>query len=435
MSWQAGTSADAGTLEAPPESGEVEWLDPALWYDRIVEAWHFLTPYLVAWVIAIALAWALNWVAKRILVRGVHKLVGRTQATWDDDLVKNKVFEKLSHLAPALAFTFGSNGLTWSDSGAATIRRLALVWMILAGGRTASAFLNAMISYGRRHQATQDKPIRSYIQVVQILLWLGVGVVSLATLADRSPWGVLTGFGALSAILLLVFKDSILGFVASIQIATNDMLRIGDWVEVPKYGADGDVILIGLHTVKVQNWDKTISTIPTHAFMADSFKNWRGMTESGGRRIKRSLSLDLASVRFLDEEDLARLRKIAYLKDYLDEKESELATWNEEKRVDPTSRVNGRRLTNLGTFRAYLESYLKSLPEIDQGMTFLVRQLAPSPEGIPIEIYVFSSEQRWAQYEAIMADIFDHLFASVDEFDLRVFQRPTGADLTSLTRA
>ena len=338
-------------------------------------------------------------------------------------------------LAPALAFTFGSNGLTWSDSGAATIRRLALVWMILAGGRTASAFLNAMISYGRRHQATQDKPIRSYIQVVQILLWLGVGVVSLATLADRSPWGVLTGFGALSAILLLVFKDSILGFVASIQIATNDMLRIGDWVEVPKYGADGDVILIGLHTVKVQNWDKTISTIPTHAFMADSFKNWRGMTESGGRRIKRSLSLDLASVRFLDEEDLARLRKIAYLKDYLDEKESELATWNEEKRVDPTSRVNGRRLTNLGTFRAYLESYLKSLPEIDQGMTFLVRQLAPSPEGIPIEIYVFSSEQRWAQYEAIMADIFDHLFASVDEFDLRVFQRPTGADLTSLTRA
>jgi len=391
----------------------------------------------LTWLAVIVGAWAVNFVAKRVLVRAVRAFIGRTRAKWDDVFVEHKVFERLSHLAPALVFYLAAPSL-FPETRAHLVpllQRLTNVWMFLAGARAFSAFLDGLVALGLRSEGARDKPIRSYSQVVKILLWLGVGIVTVATLIDKSPWTMLTGLGAMTAIILLVFKDSILGFVASIQIAGNDMLRRGDWVEMPKYGADGDVLEIGLHSVKVQNFDKTITTIPTYAFMTDSFKNWRGMDESGGRRIKRSLSIDVSSVRFLEQDDLANLRRIQYIKDHLKTKAGEVDAWNQEQGVDDSSLVNGRRLTNLGTFRAYVQSYLAHHPQIRDDMTFLVRQLPPGPEGLPIEVYVFSAEQRWVPYEGILADIFDHLLAVVGEFGLRVYQRPSGADLAALRRA
>lgn len=387
------------------------------------------------WVGVLLLAVIANFVARRVIVRGMHAVVSRTKTRWDDVLVQHKVFERLSHLAPALVVYLAARVLL-DDPGEELyqdyLRRVANVWMVLAGARTLHALLDALVIIGLQRDSTRTKPVRSYAQVVQILVWVSAGILSVAVLMQKSPTALLAGLGAMTAVLLLVFRDTILGFIASIQIEANQMLRVGDWVEMPKYGADGDVTEIGLHTVKVQNWDKTITTIPTHTFMSDSFKNWRGMTESGGRRIKRSLNLDMNSVRFLEEADLERLRDVQALRPYLESRSEEVARWNEENDVDGSSPINGRRLTNLGTFRAYVEAYLHGLEPIREDMTFLVRQLAPASEGIPIEIYVFSGEQRWVQYEGIMGDIFDHLLAVLGQFDLRVFQQPGGADISGL---
>lgn len=387
------------------------------------------------WLAVIFVAWLANFITKQVLVRAVQSLVKRTKTTWDDIFVEHGVFTKLSHLAPALVFYFAAHLLFPQESDgrfAELVQRLATVWMVFAGGRAANSFINGLVDIGQRSEGTRNKPIRSYAQVAALVLWLGVGIVAVATLMDKSPWALLTGLGALTAVLMLVFKDSILGFVASVQIANNDMVRRGDWIEMPSFGADGDVIEIGLHTVKVQNWDKTVSTIPTPAFLNDTFKNWRGMTESGGRRIKRSLAIDVNSVRFLSEEDVKRLEQIQLLAPYLEEHRAEVDAWNSANDVDPSSPANGRRLTNLGSLRAYIEKYLAANSNIRADMTFLVRQLPPSSEGIPLEIYVFSGEQRWVQYESVVADIFDHLLAVLPEFGLRAFQRPSGADLAGL---
>lgn len=390
-----------------------------------------------AWLVVIVGALVANFVAKKIIVRAVRAVIGRTRAKWDDVFVEHKVFERLSQLAPAMVFYASAHLLFPEGKGnyAHGVRQLANVWMVIVGARALAAFLDGLVTLALASKGLRDKPVRSYCQVLKILLWLGVGIITVATLMDKSPLALLTGLGAMTAIIMLVFKDSILGFVASIQIAGNDMLRVGDWVEMPKYGADGDVLEIGLHTVKIQNWDKTVTTIPTYAFMTDSFKNWRGMTESGGRRIKRSVALDMSSVRFLEKDDLARLRRIQFIGEYLDAKAMEVQEWNESEGVDVSSVVNGRRLTNLGTFRAYVKAYLGQVPEIRDDMTFLVRQLAPGPEGLPIEIYVFSGEQRWVQYEDVLGDIFDHLLAVIPEFGLRVYQRPSGSDLVSFGMA
>ena len=390
---------------------------------------------LLSWCLLFVVAWLANFVCRRFILRVVRAVIDRSKAQWDDALVEYKVFHRLANLAPALVI-FAAGPLLFpaeeQESYQQAMQRLALAWMYLAGGRAVAALLDAFVAIGMRRPGTRGKPLRSYSQVVKLVMWLMVGIVIIATLVDRSPLTLLTGLGAMTAIILLVFKDTILGFVASIQIASYDMVRQGDWVEMPKFGADGDVVEIGLHTVKVQNWDKTITTIPTYAFMSDSFKNWRGMSESGGRRIKRSISLDMNSVRFLSDEDLQSLKGIEYIKEYLTKKSEEVRKWNSEHQFDDTSLVNGRRLTNLGTFRAYLESYLRNHPQIRKDMTFLVRQLEASKEGLPIQIYVFCAEQRWAHYEAIMSDIFDHIIAVIPEFGLRVFQNPSGADFHKL---
>jgi len=388
----------------------------------------------LSWGGVILLAFLSNWVAKRVILRGLRVVAKKTRSQWDDVMVERRVFERLSHLAPALVVYLSAPALFRAEVDATAVdylRRVANVWMILAGARTLHALLDALVIIGLERESTKTKPVRSYAQVVQLIVWVSSGILSVAVLMEKSPTALLTGLGAMTAVLLLVFRDTILGFIASLRIEANEMLRVGDWVEMPKYGADGDVTEIGLHTVKIQNWDKTITTIPTHAFMSDSFKNWRGMTESGGRRIKRSLKLDMTTVRFLDAADIERLSAIQSLRSYLETRAAEVEVWNQERGVDESTPVNGRKLTNLGTFRAYVESYLRQLGPIREDMTFLVRQLAPTPEGIPLELYCFSGEQRWAQYEGIMGDIFDHLLSVLAEFDLKAFQVPSGSDFRS----
>lgn len=411
------------------------WLD---WLRGQVEALGVgsaLAPVLT-YALAAAVVLAMGWLADRVmrfgLLRVVHFVAARTQATWDDALVEHGFFRRVARIAPAIvvylwASAFG-DAQVW-------VERLALVFMIFATLRAIDALADAAVTLYQQTEISLEKPIRGYVQVAQILLYLVGTILAIATLLDKEPWGLLTGLGALSAVLLLVFRDSILGFAASLQLASNDMVRRGDWIAMPSHNADGDVLDISLHTVKVQNWDKTITTIPTHALISESFTNWRGMSESGGRRIKRSLLIDISTIRFCDDEMLARYRRFSLLGDYLERKLAEVKRWNEEHGVDLEPRVNGRRLTNVGTFRAYVEAYLRDHPKIHKQMTFLVRHLAPTPDGLPIEIYVFSNDQDWARYEAIQADIFDHILAAVPEFDLRVAQRPTGHNLVTAAAA
>ncbi len=368
-------------------------------------------------------------IAKRILLRVVQVIIKRTKWEWDDVIEERGVFNALAWIAPALVAYYAA--YTFGEEAEGIVQRLLLAYilalLILVFGRMLDA---GNLIYNRTERA-KELPIKGYIQVVKLIAVLIGVIVIFATVLNQSPWGLLSGLGAMTAILLLVFRDTILSFVASIQIATNDMIRIGDWVSMPQYGTDGDVVDIALHVVKIQNWDKTITSVPTKAFIESSFKNWRGMTESGGRRIKRAIALDASSIRFLTDEELAKLSKIEVLQPYLDEKKAALAEANAGKKLED-SPVNGRRLTNVGTFRAYVTAYLKTNPKLHADMTFLVRQLEPGPKGVPIELYVFSNDIAWANYEAIQADIFDHLMAAVPEFGLRMFQEPTGYDFGRL---
>ncbi len=383
-------------------------------------------------LLLLILGFMVNWIAKQVLLRVVTHVVRQTQTQWDDILLERHVFERLSHLAPGLVFyILGPEAFAdWPDL-AAFVQKAAVVYMLAMTLSMVNAFLDAVIEIYRSTDASQNKPIKGYVQVVKIVLVLAFVIVMFSVLLDRSPLVMLSGLGAMTAIILLVFKDSILGFVAGIQLSSNDMLRPGDWIEMPRYGADGNVIDIALTTVKVRNWDKTITTIPSYSLISDSFKNWRGMEECGGRRIKRALNIDMNSIAFLAGEQIERLGKFALLRDYLDGKQHELAEWNQGAE-DP---VNSRRLTNVGTFRAYMAAYLRSLPIVHEELTFLVRQLDPGEHGLPIEIYFFSTDQEWANYEAIQSDIFDHLLAMLPEFGLRIFQSPGGADFQAAFEA
>jgi miniconductance mechanosensitive channel len=305
-------------------------------------------------------------------------------------------------------------------------------WILLFGLLLFFSLLDSFQSLAYRRNSANNFPLRGLIQTLKLIACAFIGVLSISMLLGKSPIILLSGLGALSAVLMLVFKDPILGLVAGIQLSANDMLSIGDWLEMPKYGADGDVIDIGLTTVKVQNWDKTITTVPTYALISDSFKNWRGMTDAGGRRIKRSLLINTASIRFLDDDMLKKLKKAELLGDYLEQKLKAINNANSEMEVDLSLPINGRRLTNIGSFRAYLVSYLKAHPSIRDDMTLMVRQLESSSEGLPIEIYAFTSTTKWIAYEDIQADIFDHVFAVLPEFGLRAHESPTGYDLQGL---
>jgi len=390
--------------------------------------------YPMSWIAVIIgiviLAWLSNIITKRILLTVVNIAVKKSRTKWDDIFVEHKVFTRLSHIAPALVIYATSDMLPGIET---FIRQASMAYMILVGLGVWTGFLSAVVDIYQNYDVSRERPIKGYIQVIKIVSFIFVAVIVISTLFGQSPWLLLSGMGAMSAVLLLIFKDSILGLVAGIQLSGNDMVHRGDWIEMPKFGADGDVIDVSLNTVKVQNWDKTIVTIPTYALISDSFKNWRGMEESGGRRIKRAIMIDVSSVRFCNDEMLARFEKFEVIRDHIGEKKKEIAQYNRQHGVDTSNLVNGRNMTNIGTFRAYLVAYLKNHPKIHNNMTFIVRHLPLTEKGLPIEIYVFSNDQAWANYEGIQADIFDHILAVVPMFDLRVFQNPTGHDLQSLT--
>ena len=403
---------------------------------KLSEPVALLLLHSVAAGVVIVLSFLANLVAKRIILRVVTHVIRRTRNEWDNVFLERRVFERLSHLAPALViYWLAETAFLGLDSLVAFAQRGSQIYMIVVGLLVIDGLLNALHDIYERFEVARRVPIKGFVQVVKIVVICLGAILILSTAIHKSPAVFLGGIGAMTAVVMLVFRDPILGFVAGIQLTANRMVRPGDWIEMPKYGADGDVLEVGLTTVKVQNWDKTITTIPTYALISDSFKNWRGMEESGGRRIKRAIYLDMTSVKFCDEAMLDRFRKFSLLAEYIEGKRSEVEAWNRERGVDDTELVNGRRLTNLGTFRAYLEQYLHNHPKIHQGMTFLVRQLAPTAHGLPMEIYVFSADQAWAHYEAIQADIFDHLLAVLPEFELRVFQAPSGADVTALASA
>jgi len=373
-------------------------------------------------------------ILKYIVLKIIKAFAKKTASQWDDILVENRFFQRIILLIPAMIIYKIGPDLVQDISGLSRLVQVLLqVYIVFILTSIINAFLNSTHDIYQQYDISKVKPIKGYIQVVKIIIYIIVGVLILSILIGTSPWPILTGMGAISAILLLIFKDSILGLVGSVQLSALDMVRPGDWIEMPKYDADGSVIDMNLTTVKVRNWDMSITTIPTYALISESFRNWRGMTESGGRRIKRSILINMNSVKFCTLEMLERFRKIHLIKDYIDNKEEELLEYNTVNNIDSTVIVNGRRQTNIGVFRAYLKEYLMNHPLLNKDMTLMVRQLHPNEKGVPMEIYVFSADRAWVNYEQLQSDIFDHILASVPQFDLEIFQIPAGTDFRKLS--
>ena len=365
----------------------------------------------------------IDFIVRRILLTMFSKLAEKSKSNFDDIMVENKVFRNVAHIIPLLVAVeyvpmVFADFPYWEN----IIEKILLVFGIILTLWVVRSFLNTLKDYFKTLPRLKDKPIDSYIQVFMIFAWV-VGIFSAFAIITGIPFlKFITGLGAASAIIILVFRDTILGFVASIQVSINDMVRIGDWITFEKYGADGDVVEINLSTVKVQNFDKTITTIPTYALISDSFKNWRGMMNSGGRRIKRSLSIKLSSVKYLSVNEANKLKEIQIISNYLSSRQKDIEKYNTNINADKSLLLNGRNLTNLGVFRKYLETYIETHSAINKDMTIMVRQLAPTSQGIPIEIYAFSSDKRWQNYEYIMADVFDHVIAAVPYFDLEIYE-------------
>lgn len=388
----------------------------------------------VIMVLAIALICFLtNFIAKKFLLKIVRFAIKKTKTKWDDKLVERKVFHRLSQFAPAIIIFFSASIFSPYED---TIHRIAIIYMVLAGLLVLNAFFNAVIDIYQTVDISRERPIKGYIQLVKIIVYIVGAIYIISVIIGQSPWGLITGLGAMTAVIMLVFKDSILGFVASIQLSAYDIVRKGDWITMPKYGVDGDVVDVSLNTIKIQNFDKTIVTIPTYMLIQDSVQNWRGMGESGGRRIKRNINIDMNSIRFCDEDMLKRFEKFDVLTNYINTKTKEVKNYNNENNIDTSEWINGRRLTNVGTYRAYIVEYLKRHPKIHKNdFTFLIRHLQPAEMGLPIQLYIFTNDTNWVNYEGIQADIFDHLLAVLHEFDLRVFQNPSGGDVQSLAGA
>ena len=367
------------------------------------------------------------FITSRILLRTVSHLFKKTSTKFDDILIEERVFNKLPFLVPLVIVYNSKDLLYWNNLlDRVTLSTIALVFLY-----SLNALINALNEMFKLTDLSKKFSIKSYTQIGKLLINIFGIIVVIAVLTGNSPVYILSGLGALTAVLILVFKDTILSLVSSVQISSNDLFKVGDWVEAPQFGADGDVIDIALHSVKIQNWDKTISVIPTNKLIDSSFKNWRGMAESGGRRIKRSINIDMSSIKFCTNEMIDRYSKYNVIANYIKVKLEEVQRFNIENNITDESLINGRSLTNIGTFRAYIEGYLRNHNKIHDEMTFLVRQLSPSANGLPIEIYVFSNDTDWLNYEKIQADIFDHLLAVVSEFELKVFQNPSGSDFKS----
>ena len=388
---------------------------------------------LVGLLVLVIVAWAANWLTKRVLLVVVARLAKASASGWDDAIMGRRVLARLANVVPALVVLAGISLIPgvpeWLDQ---VTRNVALAYVALTVAMAIANLLDALNDiYEKNSRNAARRPIKGYLQLVKIAICVIAAVLMIASLVGKSPLVLLTGLGAMTAVLMLVFKDTILSLVASVQLSSNDMLRVGDWIEMPSQNADGDVIDISLHTVKVQNWDKTISTIPTWKLISESYRNWRGMSDYGGRRIKRALLIDQTTVRFLQPEEREKLRRIALIDEYLDKQSAELAAYNSKLEAAGKDPVNNRRATNLGTFRAYMTAFLRAHPGVAQDMTLMVRQLDPTPTGLPLQVYCFSANVNWVPYENLAGDIFDHLLAVLPEFGLRVFQQPSGADLSA----
>jgi miniconductance mechanosensitive channel len=386
-------------------------------------------------IILLFFAYISYWTTKRYMVRLIELVFKRSKNTWDDALVKHDFVRRLSFIMPIIVVYMSADLMLPSQASASELfKRLAMVFFVFAGVWMLDSILLALREIYDRSDMASRRPIRGYLDAIKITTYVMAGIFIVSILTNKSPWGILSILGGFTVVLMLIFKDTILGFVASIQLSGHDMIRVGDWIEMPKFGADGDVIDVTIHTVKVRNWDKTITTIPTYSLVSDAFKNWRGMSESGGRRIKRSLHIDMSSIKFCSDELFERFKKFDIINSYITEKQEEISKYNEDHLTDKSQLINGRRQTNIGIFRAYIIAYLKNHPKIHQNMTFLVRHLEPTQNGLPVQIYVFSNDQAWANYEGIQADIFDHLLAAIPEFDLRIFQNPSGYDFKGWNR-
>lgn len=370
-----------------------------------------------------------KYIAKKIILKFATRFVRKNSNQWSKYFLERKIFQRLTHYVPAIILYYFSYSFPSYQS---LMIKLVIMYMIIVTIIILDALLNVANDIYTSFEVSKIRPIRGYIQVIKIFIFMIGAILVISNLMGQSPVILLSGIGALSAVVMLVFKDSILGLVAGIQLTSNDMLRVGDWIEMPKYDADGSITDISLNTVKIQNWDKTITTIPTYAMISDSFKNWRGMQNSGGRRIKRSIYIDTNSISFCTPEMIEQFEKIQYLENYILTKQKEINDYNVRYKIDRSSLVNGRALTNIGVFRAYIQAYLEKHPGIHKEMTLMVRQLAPQETGLPIEIYAFTNKTEWAVYEGIQADIFDHILAIAPSFGLRIFQNPTGHDFKQL---
>ena len=389
------------------------------------------------WVVLgfiVAIAFVSDFVCRQLLLRVVKRIVARTKATWDDILFEDRVLRRLCHIVPPVLIYFLLPLAFPPESGmVAFVLKLLLIYVIAVVLRFVNAFLKALHDVADQKEELQGKPLKGLMQTGQVIAFFVCIILIISILIDKSPARLLAGLGASAAILMLVFKDSIMGLVSGIQLTANDMMHVGDWISMSKYGVNGRVTEVTLNTVKVRNWDNTIVTVPPYLLISDSFQNWRPMQDSGGRRVMRSVNIDMNSVRFCTPEMLDRFRKIRLLKDYIDETERLIAESNEQAGVenDPEP-VNGLHQTNLGVFRAYLERYLRSLAGINQEMMLMVRQLQPTEKGLPVELYFFSKVTEWTVYEKVQADVFDHVLAVIPEFGLRVFQNPAGSDVRDL---
>jgi miniconductance mechanosensitive channel len=410
----------------------IEWYNGVLSGTGMSENLVIFLENLTIIVITAGLAFLADFVVKRIIVATIAGIVRRSKNDWDDIFVERKVFNRLAHLAPAIVVFYALDYIFEAPNLVNFLGNVTQAYMVIVVLLVIDAVLNALHEIYHRLPVSRGKNIKGFVQIVKIIFYFAAIILLISIFSGKAPKTLIASLGAVAAVLLLVFKDTILGFVASIQLSANNMVNIGDWISMPKYNADGDVIDINLTSVKVQNWDKTIASIPTYALVSESFNNWKGMEESGGRRIKRSINIDMKSVKFLDREQIEKFRKYYLLTEYIEKKEKEIDEYNKSLDLEDSIVTNGRRMTNLGTFRAYLENYLHNHPKIHDEMTFLVRHLQPTDTGLPVEIYVFSKEQAWTGYEAIQADIFDHILAILPEFGLRVFQNPTGDDFRKL---
>lgn len=405
----------------------------------LLDSWSAAHGQLAMWlglIILLSLSWLANFIVKHILLRSVFKLLGLQKSQCEQRGLDFSFISRLANVVPALVISTLIHKIPLLPTLLVqVVVNVTNAFVVLTIAMALSKLLTLVNSLYSRREDAKSKPIKGYIQLLKIVIYAVAVILMIAALFDRSPLILLSGLGAMAAVLMLIFQDTLLSLVASVQISSNDVIRVGDWVEMPQLNADGDVIDIALHTVKIQNWDRTITTIPTRRFMTDPFKNWRGMQQSGGRRIKRSLQLDQQSVRFLTADEISRLKRFRLLKQYLDEKEAEIRDWNQQLAEQGQEPVNTRRITNLGTFRAYVLRYLQSHAGIHQGMIQMVRQLAPSADGLPLEIYCFTNTTAWVNYEGIQSDIFDHLLAILPEFGLQVYQHPSGMDMRNWQQA